>query len=59
MWAGPKVARYIRDRWDVAVCPETGWRVALGFTRQVPRPSHPKAADVPTRRRWKKTYDGG
>ena len=57
MWAGPEVARYVKGRWGVAVCPETGWRwlVALGFSLQVPRPSHPKAADAPTRRRWKKT----
>ena len=61
VWTGPKVARYVKARWRVTVCPETGWRwlVALGFTLQVPRPSHPKAADAPTRRRWKKTCDGG
>jgi transposase len=57
VWTGPKVARYVRDRWGVAVGPVTGWRwlVTLGFTLQVPRPSHPKAADLPTRRAWKKT----
>jgi transposase len=57
VWTGPKVARYVRDRWDVTVCPETGWRwlVALGFSLQVPRPVHPQAASAPTRRRWKKT----
>ena len=61
VWTGPKVARYVRDRWQVTVRPETGWRwlVALGFTLQVPRPAHPKAADRPTRRRWKKTCGGG
>jgi len=61
LWTGPKVARYVRDRWHVAVCPETGWRwlVALGFSLQVPRPSHPRAADRPVRRRWKKTCAGG
>jgi transposase len=61
VWTGPKVARYVRDRWRVAVRPETGWRwlVALGFSLQVPRPTHPKAADAPTRRRWKKTCDAG
>ena len=58
LWTGPKVARYVRDRWSVVVRPETGWRVALGFTLQVPRPSHPKSADLPTRRAWKKTYGG-
>lgn len=25
-WTAPRVARYVRDRWQVAVCPETGWR---------------------------------
>ena len=61
LWTGPKVAQYVHDRWQVAVRPETGWRwlVALGFTLQVPRPRHPKAADRPTRQRWKKTCDGG
>jgi transposase len=57
LWTGPKVAAYVRDRWAVGVRPQTGWRwlVDLGFTLQVPRPTHPKAADRPTRRRWKKT----
>jgi transposase len=61
VWTGPKVARYVRDRWQVAVRPETGWRwlVALGFTLQVPRPSHPRAADAPARRRGEKTCAGG
>jgi transposase len=61
VWTGPKVARYVRDRWQVTVCPETGWRwlVALGFSLQVPRPSHPRAADRPRRRAWKKTCGGG
>ena len=61
LWAGPKVARYVADRWGVTVCPETGWRWLrdLGFTLQVPRPSHPRSADPPTRRRWKKTSAGG
>jgi transposase len=61
LWTGPKVARYVRDRWGVRVCPQTGWRWLrdLGFTLQVPRPSHPRSADRPARRRWKKTYGGG
>ena len=61
LWTGPKVARYVRTRWQVAVRPETGWRwlVELGFSLQVPRPSHPNAADRPTRRAWKKTCDDG
>jgi transposase len=61
VWTGPKVARYVNDRWQVEVAPVTGWRwlVGLGFTLQVPRPSHPKAADRPRRRAWKKTCGGG
>ncbi len=57
LWTGPKVARYVADRWGVAVGPVTGWRWlrALGFSLQVPRPSHPRSADPPTRRGWKKT----
>lgn len=61
LWTGPKVARYVRTRWQITVSPETGgrWRVELGFSLQVPRPSHPNAADPAARRAWKKTYGGG
>jgi transposase len=57
LWTGPKVARFVRDRWGVEVCPQTGWQWLrdLGFTLQVPRPSHPRAAGRAARRRWKKT----
>jgi transposase len=56
LWTGPKVARYVRDRWGVRVCPQTGWQWLrdLGFTLQVPRPRHPKAAGRGARRRWGK-----
>ena len=55
-----EVARYVADRWGVRVRPETGWRWLrkLGFTLQVPRPRHPRAADVWAQRRWKKTCAG-
>ena len=61
LWSGPKVAAFVRQEWDVEVCPQTGWKwlVDLGFTLQVPRPSHPKAADPAARKRWKKTYASG
>jgi transposase len=61
LWTGPKVAAYVCDQWGVAVRPQTGWRwlVALGFTLQVPRPSHPRAANPAARRRWKKTCGSG
>src|SRR5262249_44525128 len=54
LWTGPKVAAYVRDRWGVDVWPPTGWRwlVELGFTLQVPRPSHPRSASPAARRRW-------
>lgn len=57
LWGGPKVAAYVRTRWGIAVSPETGWRWLreLGFTPQVPRPSHPKAASPARRRAWQKT----
>ena len=61
VWTGPKVARYVRTRWGVGVGPVTGWRWLrdLGFTLQVPRPSHPRSADRVTRRSWKKTCAAG
>jgi transposase len=61
LWSGPKVATFVRQKWGVEIWPQTGWKwlVDLGFTLQVPRPSHPRAADPPTRKRWKKTYGRG
>jgi transposase len=61
LWTGPKVAGYVRDHWRVRVAPQTGWRWLrdLGFTLQVPRPSHPRSAGPTTRRRWKKTCGSG
>jgi transposase len=61
LWSGPKVARYARGRWGVRVGPRTGWQWLrdLGFTLQVPRPSHPRAADPDAQRRWKKTCGRG
>ena len=61
LWTGPKVVGYVRDHWRVRVAPQTGWRWLrdLGFTLQVPRPSHPRSAGPVTRRRWKKTCASG
>src|SRR4051794_11238380 len=61
LWSGPKVAAFVRQKWGVEICPQTGWKwlVDLGFTLQVPRPSHPQAADPATQKRWKKTYGRG
>ena len=57
LWSGPKVAAFVRTKWNVEICPQTGWKwlVDLGFTLQVPRPSHPQAADPAAQKRWKKT----
>jgi transposase len=54
LWSGPKVAAYVRDRWGVRACPQTGWRwlKRLGFRLRVPRPRHPKAATPEQQRRW-------
>ena len=54
LWTGPKVARYVADRWGVEVVPQTGWRwlVRLGFSLRVPRPRHPKAATAEQQRAW-------
>ena len=54
LWTGPKVARYVRDRWGVEVVPQTGWRwwSGWGFRLRVPRPRHPKAATAEEQRRW-------
>jgi transposase len=54
LWTGPKVARYVRDRFGVTACPQTGWRwlKRLGFRLVVPRPRHPKAATDGEQRRW-------
>jgi transposase len=56
LWTGPKVAGYVRDRWAVTVCVQTGWTWlhSLGFSLQVPRPSHPEAATPAERRAWKR-----
>ena len=58
LWTGPKVARYVRDRWGVAVCKQTGWgwMRGLGFSLQVPRPCRPKAAGSAERQAWKRRH---
>jgi transposase len=56
LWSGPKVAAYVRQRWGVIVGQVTGWKWLrrLGFTLQVPRPGHPKAASAARRQEWKR-----
>jgi transposase len=54
LWSGPKVAAYVRGRFGVSACPQTGWRWLrrLGFRLVVPRPRHPKAASAEAQARW-------
>jgi len=56
LWTGPKLATFVRDRYGVRVCKQTGrsWLRRLGFTLQVPRPSHPEAATPAQQRAWKR-----
>jgi transposase len=58
LWAGPKVARYARDRFGIAIVKPTGWRRlrGLGFSPQVPRPRHPRAASAAERQAWKRRH---
>jgi transposase len=58
IWTGPKVAGYARDRWGVSVGKPTGWRWlrGLGFSPQVPRPRHPKAATEAEQQAWKRGH---
>jgi transposase len=58
LWTGPKVAAYVRDRWGVSVCKQTGWGWlrGLGFSLQVPRPKNPGAATPDEQRAWKRRH---
>jgi transposase len=58
LWSGPKLARYAADRFGVAVRDQTGWRWLrrLGFTPQVPRPRHPRAATAEEQQAWKRGH---
>jgi transposase len=60
LWTGPKVAAYVRERWGVVVCKQTGWEwlCGLGLSLQVPRPSHPEAATPAEPRAWKRRPGG-
>lgn len=56
LWTGPKVAAYVRNRWGITICLQTGWNWlrGLGFSLQVPRPRHPEVATPAQQRAWKR-----
>jgi len=58
LWTGPKVRGYVRDRFGVGIAKPTGWRWlrGLGFSLQVPRPCHPKAATPAQQQAWKRGH---
>ena len=60
LWTGPKVARYVDDRWRVAVCPRPvgGGCGSSGSPSRCRVPATP-AADHRARRAWKKTCGAG
>ena len=59
LWTGPKVAAYVRARWDICVCVQAGWQWlrGLGLSLQVPRPRNPGAATEGQQRAWKEATD--
>ncbi len=57
LWTAPKVARWIQARTGALVNQSTAWRVMrrLGFTLQVPRPKHRRAATAEEQAAFKKS----
>lgn len=57
LWTSPKVAAWIEKKTGRAVHPTTAWRAmrAAGFTLQVPRPRHGRAATEEERAAFKKS----
>lgn len=60
LWTAPKVARWIAERTGAQVNHSTAWRVMrrLGFTLQVPRPRHRRAATADEQAAFKKSLAG-
>lgn len=58
LWTAPKVAAWIAARTGAAVNASTAWRVMrrLGFTLQVPRPRHRRAASAEEQAAFKKSW---
>lgn len=57
LWTAPKVARWIEERTGSPVHETTAWRAMrrLGFSLQVPRPRHARAASEREQARFKKS----
>ena len=57
LWTAPKVARWIEQRTGRPVHGTTAWRAMrrLGFSLQVPRPRHRRAASAREQARFKKS----
>lgn len=57
LWTAPKVARWIAERTGAQVNHSTAWRAMrrLGFTLQMPRPKHRRAATAEEQAAFKKS----
>lgn len=58
LWTGPKVAAWMAGELGLEkVAPQRGWEAlrAIGWTIQVPRPQHPRAATLEEREAFKKS----
>lgn len=55
LWTGPKLAAYVRERYGIPFCKQSGWKYLrrLGFTLQRPRPRHSRAASAQEQQEWK------
>jgi transposase len=61
LWTGPKVAAWMGARLGRAVWPQRGWDYLrkLGYSPQVPRPRHAKAASPEEQAAYKKSSPRG
>lgn len=58
LWTAPKVVSWIKDKTGASVNKTTAWRLLrrLGFTLQVPRPTHRKKAGPSEQEALKKSW---
>jgi transposase len=58
LWTAPKVVSWIKDKTGATVNKTTAWRWIrrLGFTLQVPRPTHRKKATPSEQEAFKKSW---